>query len=145
MCAGTGVTLQQASAATVVSTEHYQASLQLQTCSGSNGSCIGDFPAPGPKRRLNLTRVTCHLAAPQGAVYINAYVTLLTASNHAVVFEFLPLDYSGTASGNTQFLLNRAIDLHVASAQHVRVTFDFSGGNPFFGLCKVSGTLDTVQ
>jgi hypothetical protein len=132
-------------AQTVISTAHYQEGLQFSDCSGSTSSCIGDFPAPGSNRRVHLTRMTCHLTAPQGAIYANAYIALLSAGGQAVVFEFLPLDYSATSSGYTQFLLNRPIDLQASGNQHIRATFTFSGGNPIFGLCKVSGTIDKLQ
>jgi hypothetical protein len=130
---------------TVISTAHYQHWVQFSNCDGSSSSCGGDFPLPGYKRQLNLTRITCHVTAPQAGIYSNAYITLQNAANQAVAFEFLPPDYSATTGGYTQYLLNRAIDLQVGGSQHIHVTFNVSGGNPVFGLCKVSGTIDTLQ
>src|SRR6185312_15909593 len=61
------------SAAAVASSAHYQANLALN-CTPS--FCSGDFPAPGAKHQLNLTRINCVLVATAGSTFSDGDIAL---------------------------------------------------------------------
>jgi len=128
-------------AATVVSTAHYQAALTL-TCSGQN--CFGDFPALAAKRRLNLTRVTCHLHSAQYAAYATGKVQLRTPGNVVRLVQFLPADYSTDWGFH---LINSAADVEVLGGYAVNVSLSLApgGGSALDAACTAHGTLDTLQ
>ena len=128
-----------APAATVVSTVHYQAELVL-TCIAS--SCTGEFPKPGTKKRLNITRMTCILLASSGSAFGTGSIELLSKANDHLLAEFLPLDYASPSSEH--YTLNRAVDLQVSANQHIRVALFLPSGTPKNALCSASGTLDSL-
>ena len=134
-------TIPSPAAPTVVSTAHYQAALTL-TCSGQ--SCFGDFPAIGVRRRLNLTRVTCHLHSAQYAAYATGKVQLRTPGNVVGLAQFLPADYSTDWGFH---LSNSAADVQVPAGYAVNITLSLApgGGNALDAACTAHGTLETLQ
>jgi hypothetical protein len=128
-------------APTVVSTTHYRAALTL-TCSGQ--SCAGDFPAIGARRRLNLTRVTCHLHSAQYAAYASGKVQLRTPGNVVVLGQFLPADYSTDWGFH---LINSAADVQVPAGHAVNVLLSLApgGGSALDAQCTAHGTVDLLQ
>ena len=126
-------------AATVIGTAHYQAELVLP-CPGGN-NCSGDFPKPGNKRRLNITRMSCSIVGVGGStLFVSGHAELLSAGDTHILRQWLPVDHS---SGSTH-TLNRAVDMQVGSQQHIGVFFLLSG-TAFSATCTASGTLDTLQ
>jgi hypothetical protein len=129
------------SAATVVSTANYQATLTLN-CNGGT-QCAGEFPAVAGRRRLNLNRMSCFMHSSEYAVYASGKIELRAANGSESVVQFLPTDYS-TDWG--YHLLNRAIDVHIASRQQIRVVLLLaSGGQTRDATCTAHGVLETLQ
>jgi len=128
-------------APTVASTAHYQAALTL-TCSAQN--CYGDFPAIGVRRRLNLTRVTCHLHSAQYAAYATGKVQLRSPGNVVGLVQFLPADYSTDWGFH---LINSAAAVQVSAGYAVNVTLSLApgGGSALDAACTAHGTLETLQ
>ena len=112
------------------------------TCSGQN--CLGDFPAIGAKRRLNLTRVTCHLHSAQYAAYATGKVQLRTPGNVVRLVQFLPADYSTDWGFH---LINSAADVEVPGGYAVNISLSLApgGGSALDAACTAHGTLDTLQ
>lgn len=129
-----------AQAAIVTSTDHYQKFINLACGSGST-FCTGNFPAPGSKHRLHLTRMTCILDATAGSTFNLGEIDLLAASDALVLEEFL----TGVYSGNGTHSLNDAIDVQVGSSQHIYVVLGLASGTVNGGHCTAAGTLDTLQ
>jgi len=128
-------------AATVVSTAKYQGSLTL-TCDGT--ACFGYFPAVANKRRLNLTRVTCHLHSVQYAAYATGKVSLRTSGNVVTPVHFLPADYSTEWGFH---LINSATDVQVGTGLQVGIALSMApgSGNTTDAACTAHGTLETLQ
>jgi hypothetical protein len=127
-----------APAATVVSTFHYQAGLTL---SCTSFSCFGNFPKPGAKRRLNITRMSCYILAQSGSAFHEGRITLRSAADLTLLFQFLPVDYSSPAAGT--HTLNRAVDVQVGANQHINV--QLNADSPVTAVCTATGTLDRLQ
>ena len=125
----------------VVATAHYQAALTL-TCSAQN--CSGDFPAIGNRRRLNVTRVTCHLHSAQYAAYASGKIQLRSPGNVVTLAQFLPADYSTDWGFH---LINSAIDVQVPGGHGVNVSLSLApgGGHALDAMCTAHGTLETLQ
>src|SRR5690348_3633650 len=84
-----------AAAATVVSSVHYQAELDL-SC---GGYCGGDFPAPGAHHQLTVTRVSCLLESSGASTVQTSWIELVTFAGKHVLYQQLPVDYSNTGAG----------------------------------------------
>jgi hypothetical protein len=137
------LSVQPTQAVTVISTAHYQKQFNLN-CSGTQ--CLGSIPAPGTKRQLNITRITCFLAGASGSQFEHGEMVLETATNSIVVNEYLPVGYSASFGSGVAVTLNQAVDMQVAATQHVVLAFDWvSGGTAIQTLCTATGTLDTLQ
>jgi hypothetical protein len=129
-------------AATVASSVHYQAQRFL-SCSGGSTECSGDFPVVGANHRLNLTRISCIIAANGGSTYEQGQARLQNASNVTVLREFLPVDF---ASSDAAFTVNQPIDMQVAANQHLQVDFVMTPGSvATASVCTATGTLETLQ
>jgi hypothetical protein len=129
-----------AAAASVVSSMHYQAELDL---SCSNTTCAGDFPAPGPHRQLTVTRISCVLIGTASAAFRNGNVELVNLAGAHLLFEHLPVDYFDSSGG--VHTLNRAVDVRVGSQQHVKIDLNLETGAAALADCTATGTLDTLQ
>jgi hypothetical protein len=125
-----------ATEAAVLSTVHYQAELTLQC--GAN-SCAGNFPRPGAKRRLNITRITCLLQAT--STYDRGWIALRAADGSHRLYQFLPADF---VSPSSSIVINRAVDVQIISLQYIRVDLRVEG-DATSGTCTATGTLDTLQ
>jgi hypothetical protein len=128
-----------AQAATVTSTVHFQRKITLN-CSGI--LCSGNFPAPGTNRRLNVTRVTCTLQGPGGSTVKIGAIALMNASNVVLLPEYMPVIYSSSDGTHT---LNQAVDMQIASTEHMQIILELVSGTPSGSLCTATGTLDTLQ
>jgi hypothetical protein len=127
-----------APAAVIVETAHYQALLALN-CSGL--ACTGDFPPPGRKRRLRVTRMSCWLLSSSAAMTFRyGYIALLNTNGSAVLYQFLPADHFAP----NDVMLNRAVDVQVAAGQHLWAVLAVTGGAAGAS-CTATGTLDTLQ
>lgn len=128
-------------AVTVKSSAHYQAALTL-TCSAQ--TCRGEFSAVGNRRRLNLTRVTCHMHSAQYAAYASGKIDLRDAGNISSVAQFLPAAYSTDWGFH---VINSTVDLEVTTGRQFVVTLFLApgGGNALDGACTAHGTLDILQ
>jgi hypothetical protein len=123
----------------VLSTVHYQATVGV-TCSGT--TCFGNFPAPGTKKRLNITRIYCYLQSNNaGSHFGYARAELHDFQNTLLISEFLSDIYTSTAGTHT---LNNAIDLDVTGGQHLAVNLNLASDTGLFGYCTASGTLSTL-
>lgn len=132
-----------AAAATVVSTAHYQASLAL-TCNGGQ-LCRGDFPGIVGRRRLQLTRVTCHMHSAQYAVFASGKIELRAVATGVISpGQFLPADYS-TEWG--YHVLNSAVALQVAGGNQFSISLFLVPGSgvAYDAACTAHGTLETLQ
>src|SRR5437016_6023722 len=69
-------------AATITSTVHYQAQLNL-ACGGL--TCTGDFPKPGAKRQLNITRLACFFEAKPDATFRFGAIDLIDSTGTVVL------------------------------------------------------------
>jgi hypothetical protein len=129
-----------ANAATVISSVHYQAALTL-TC--NNDTCIGDFPAVPNRRRLTLSRVTCHLHSAQYAAYGSGRVNMRTTGNMISLVQFLPAEYSTEWGFH---LINAAADAQFAATQRVSVALSVApgSGTAYDAACTAHGTLDLL-
>jgi hypothetical protein len=132
-------------AATITSTLHYQAQLDL-TCGGTGGAqrCAGDFPKPGTNRQLNITRIACFFEASGGSEFRFGAIDLINSTGTAVLGETVPVDVSAPNFGGVLFTLNRAVDMQIAAAQHMRPHLDVTGGTVIDASCTVTGTLSTL-
>jgi hypothetical protein len=128
-----------AQAATVLSTAHYQKQLVL-TCSGA--TCSRNFPAPGPKRQVNITRMSCIFVGTAGSTLSYGAVTLNTANDVEVLGQVMPDIHSGSDGIHT---LNQAVDIQVPSSEHIQVTLNLASGTANNGTCTATGTLSTLQ
>jgi hypothetical protein len=128
-------------AATVVSAAHYQTALTL-TCSGQG--CRAEFPAVGNRRRLHLTRITCHMRSAQYAAFALGRIDIRDAGNVSVTAQFLPADYS-TDWGH--HVINSAVDLHVHAGRQfiVMLALAAGGGDAYDGGCTAHGTMEVLQ
>jgi|SRR3954469_23955044 hypothetical protein len=133
---------QPSQAVTVTSTAHYQRQFNLN-CSGTQ--CGGTIPAPGAKRQLNLTRMNCFVAATSGSQFGHGEIILVTGTNTTVVNEFLPVGYLASSGVGVAITFNHAVDMQVAAAQHVILSFNLLSGTVEQTLCTATGTLDTLQ
>jgi hypothetical protein len=131
----------EARAATVIASAHYQAALTL-TC--SSDTCTGDFPAVPNRRRLTLSRVTCHLHSAQYAAYGSGRVNMRTASNVLSLVQFLPAEYSTEWGFH---LINAAAAAQFAATQRVSVALSVvpGSGTAYDAACTAHGTLETLQ
>jgi hypothetical protein len=127
-------------AATVVSTVHYQAEFVL-ICGGTN--CYGSFPKPGQSHRLNLTRVTCLAYSSNTAYFGYGHIELRASDDSHRLYEYLPVGYSSNSDIYTT--LNGAVDVQVGANQYIHIFLYFLNGNPSYGTCSATGTLDTLQ
>ena len=126
-------------ALTVLSTAHYQATVGV-TCSGT--TCFGNFPAPGTKKRLSVTRIYCYLQSNNaGSKFGYARAELHDYQNTLLISEFLSDIYTSPAGTHT---LNNAVDLDVAGGQHLAVNLNLATDVGLFGYCTASGTLSTL-
>lgn len=127
--------------ATVIASAHYQAALTL-TC--SSDTCTGDFPAVPNRRRLNLSRVTCHLHSAQYAAYGSGRVNMRTANNLISLVQFLPAEYSTEWGFH---LINATADAQFAATQRVSVALSVApgSGSAYDAACTAHGTLETLQ
>jgi hypothetical protein len=130
------------SAATVVETAHYQAQLAL-TC--GSFACFGDFPRPGARRRLNVTRMSCWLVASSGSTFAYGESRLVNADYSVVLSQFLPVDHSGSSTSLSYHTLNRAVDLQLGAKQHIHVSLILASGQSRQSTCTATGTLDRLQ
>jgi hypothetical protein len=129
-----------ATAATVVSTASYRATLAL-TCSGT--TCQGDFPAVGNRRQLNLTRVSCLMQSATYGVYTSGRIDLRAADGSTATVQFLPADHSTDFGYHS---LNRAVDVQIPTRQNARVVLSLaSGGQALAATCTAHGTLDVIK
>src|SRR4051794_515718 len=80
-----------APAATLVSKVHYQAQITM-TCLSSGSSCSGAFPAPGSKRRINVTQISC--IAFSSSAFQFATLAIINTSGQFVIQEFMPNFFS---------------------------------------------------
>ncbi len=126
-------------AQTVVETIHYQAELVL-SCSPL--TCSADFPRPGAKRRVNVTRVTCILRATAGSAAAGGSIALRKADFTHLLYQWLPTQHSSPDGFHT---LNRAVDMQIASNQHIRVAVSLASGTAASASCTASGTLEKLQ
>ncbi len=126
-------------AATVVSTEHYQAALQLTR--QDNRFFSGDFPKPGAGRQLHITRMTCMLFGSSDTTPDVGEIELRKADGTRVLSQYLPIDQS-TSGGNHAF--NRAIDMLVRSNQRIHVRLSVRTGFLGDALCTATGTRETL-
>jgi hypothetical protein len=127
-------------AATVLSTAHYQAQLGL-TCTGNN-ICSGNFPAVAPKRRLNLTRITCILQGSAGSTFAVGESVLTNANSSSSSAQFLPPAFTSSTGVHT---INQAVDMQVKATQYVLVAFILAAGTFSSAVCTATGTLETLQ
>lgn len=129
-----------AAEASVISSVHYQAALTL-TC--SNDTCTGDFPAVPNRRRLTLSRVTCHLHSAQYAAYGSGRVNMRTSGNVISLVQFLPADYSTEWGFH---LINAAANAQFAATQRVSVALSVApgSGTAYDAACTAHGTLDLL-
>jgi hypothetical protein len=126
--------------AAVLSTAHYQARHTL-TCGGT--TCLGQFPVPGTKRRLNVSRIYCLLSAATISATVHAAsIELLNTSNTVLLDEYIQVAYS-SSDGNHTF--NQAVDMQVGSSQHIGVVLQLVSGTASIAVCTLTGTLDTLQ
>lgn len=134
-----------APAATVVSTSHYQAELGL-TCSSL--LCSGDFPKPGPKRLLNITRIACYIESPNSAFRFGA-IDLIGPTGDQIMGETVPFETIAQDNLAPGYIatLSRAVDLQIAGNQHIRPHFDVNSGTgqALTAACTVTGTLSVLQ
>lgn len=135
-------------AVTVLSTDHYQ---QMLTLNCSNSVCAGDFPVPGAKRRLLVTRMSCYLQAVQGAsasTFRYGYITLMSAANTDGLRVYLTnvlASGAGVAPAGLFHTLNDAVDIRINPAQHLRVALLLSSGTVANGECTASGIVEVLQ
>lgn len=127
-----------APAVTVARTHHYQAELMLNCIPNI---CSGAFPKPGKRRRLNITRISCFMLGPPGTTFRNGTVELENADQSHVLNQHLPVDHTAP---DGVFTLNRAIDVQVIAAQHLRVALILADGIPDVAQCTATGTLDVL-
>jgi len=132
-------------AATITSTLHYQAELNL-TCGGTGGAqrCAGDFPKPGTNRQLNITRIACFFEASGGSEFRFGAIDLINSTGALVLGETVPVDASAPNFGGVLFTLNRAVDMQIAATQHMRPHLDVTGGTVIDASCTATGTLSTL-
>jgi hypothetical protein len=123
-------------AATVVETAHYQATLTLNCAAVAQ--CIGDFPKPGRRRRLNITRMSCYVAGD--VTLVQGLVQLFDADGPLGVVQFLPADHSGFGG----ITINSAVDMQITAQQYIYVSLSLAGSADF-ALCTATGTLDVLQ
>jgi hypothetical protein len=135
------VAVMTAPAFTVVSTVHYQAHVGLN-CSHGN-YCDASLPSPGPRRRLNLTRITCFFYGPSGTAFRSGYAALMHPEKGLQLYQILPVDYS-SASG-TYHLINRAVDVEVIGGQYIYISLSAESGTATQSICSATGTLDILQ
>lgn len=131
----------EARAATVIASAHYQAAVTL-TCTGD--TCTGDFPAVPNRRRLTLSRVTCHLHSAQYAAYGSGRVNIRTSGNLISLVQFLPAQYSTEWGFH---LINAAADARFDATQRVSVALSVApgSGTAYDAACTAHGTLETLQ
>jgi hypothetical protein len=129
-----------APAAVIASTVHYQAELGL-TC--NVWLCKGDFPKLGVKRQLNITRIACFMDASNDSKFRFGAIDLVGPDNLLVLGETVPVDVS-TSNGRLH-TLNRAVDIQIASNQHLRPHLDLSEGTANDAVCTVTGTLSKLE
>jgi hypothetical protein len=116
------------------------------TCSSSTASgpfCSGYFPAVAGRRRLNLTRMSCYMHSATYSTYATGKIVLHAADGSSSLVQYLPADHS-TEWGH--HVLNRTVDVQVASRQHISVALILaSGGQALDAACTAHGTLETLQ
>ena len=128
-----------AAASTILSTAHYQASIDL-VCAG--GSCNGDFPKPGLNHQLNVTRVSCILTGTAGSIYDLGVANFINSAGVFVFHESLPEDYSDGLAHS----VNSAIDMQLVGGQHLQISLAILAGTGTakFVFCTATGTLSTL-
>lgn len=126
-------------AATVTSTVHYQVSLAL-TCAGA--VCTADFPKPGAKRLITITRVSCAFFVTSNATVGDDHADVVDARGSVRTVDYLPINYANAQGLN---IINQAIDLQVVGGQHLRAVMFLSTGEGSEGACTATGTLSTLQ
>jgi hypothetical protein len=127
--------------ATVVSTVHYQAHLGLNCMHGTY--CDVSIPAPGPRRRLNLSRITCFMYGPSGSTFRFGYAALTHMEKGLQLYQVLPVD-SSSASGNYHSI-NRAVDVVAYGQYFIYISLSVDNGTATQAICSATGTMDTLQ
>lgn len=128
-----------APAVTVLSTVHYQAMLAL---SCGFHTCYGSFPNAAAKRRINVTRISCTITSQNAnSVFGTGEVDLYNSTLTLLARQELVNIHTNAAGVHST---NDAIDLLVASGQHIYVSLLISNDNAFIGSCSVSGTMDVL-
>jgi hypothetical protein len=127
-------------AVTVLSTVHYQVDIGL---SCAEGGCFGEFPKPGTKRRINVTRVTCLFTSSVGTKFAYGFIELRANDDSSLLTQYLPIDQTVASGFST---LNHAVDMQVNFNRHITVhLLPLPGGSPIGGFCTATGTLDTLE
>jgi hypothetical protein len=123
----------------IASSAHYQAYMGLQC---DSYSCIADFPKPGRKHRLNVTRIACDLHGSVGSAFDQAFVFLRDSADNVVFREDVPVDFSSSGGQHT---INRGFDMQVGASQYLEIRTYLASGTMVGALCSVIGTLETLQ
>jgi hypothetical protein len=123
---------------------HYQQTVSLP-CNPQASTCGIDFPAVGASQQLNVSRVSCWMSAFQSTAALKRVILdLLDTNSQLQLQEFLPVNAPPTANGSERdFVLNQAVNVHVAAGDHVTVEFDFLSGTGNEASCTATGTLFT--
>lgn len=127
-----------APAQVVLESAHFQVELEL-VCNPL--ACFGDFPRPGVRRQVTVTRVSCLLRGTLGSVTAGGSLQLRNADYSGVLTQWLPAQHSSPDGFHT---LNRAVDLRVAASQHLRVTVILASGTTAEAHCTAAGTIDRL-
>jgi hypothetical protein len=126
----------------VVSTSNYQVALPLNCYAGAT-TCWGDLPVVRPRRRLNLTRISCWMTTATYSKFTLGQVDLRRGDTSLTLVSVLPADYSTDFGYHS---LNRAVDIHIQTGHHVRILLDIaSGGQTNASACTAHGTLDVLE
>ena len=123
--------------ATITSTVHYQAQLDLDCFALV---CGGSFPNAGSKRQLNITRIACFIQAlSENTTFTYGEIQLRSSADAFLLRETLPADFSSPR----KFSLNRAVDLQLVGGQHMYVYLEIGAGASY-STCTATGTLSTL-
>jgi len=102
------------------------------------------FPEARNEPPTNITRIACFFEASGGSEFRFGAIDLINSTGALVLGETVPVDASAPNFGGVLFTLNRAVDMQIAAAQHMRPHLDVTGGTVIDASCTVTGTLSTL-
>src|SRR5262249_5636561 len=124
--------------ATVVQSVPYQAQLTLNCVSYG---CSGEFKKVNLKRRINVTRISCHMKGPSTSTYLYGYVNLVQPDGTPAMQQYLP----GALTPSGFLMINQAVEMHIAAGEQLHVLLAVTAPPAELGYSTATGTLDTLQ